>query len=164
MQVSEVKVKLVDIKTERLKAFCTITLDGEFVVRDIKVIEGTSGPFVAMPSRKLADKCQRCGAKNHLRAKFCNECGSELSDNRVPKDAAGRVKLHADVAHPINPQCRQRIQQAVLDAFHEEVDRSKHPDYVPQHFDDDEGLHTYHPGEHHGSHQPSNTGENTGDR
>jgi stage V sporulation protein G len=138
MEVTEVKVKLVDIKTERLKAFCTITLDREFVVRDIKVIEGASGPFVAMPSRKLADKCPRCSAKNHLRAKFCNDCGARLPENRIPKDDAGRVKLHADVAHPINPQCRQRIQQAVIRAYKTEVERSKSPDYVPPRLDEED--------------------------
>ncbi|NLX04223.1 MAG: zinc-ribbon domain-containing protein [Phycisphaerae bacterium] len=144
MQVTEVKVKLVDIRAERLKAFCTVTLDGEFVVRDIKVIDGASGPFVAMPSRKLADKCPRCGAKNHLRAKFCNECGTRLPDARVPKDDTGRVKLHADVAHPINPQCRQRIQDAVLDAYEKELERSKSPDYVPTRMDEDYGYDTGH--------------------
>jgi stage V sporulation protein G len=136
MEVTEVKVKLVDIKTERLKAFCTITLDGEFVVRDIKVIEGGTGPFVAMPSRKLAEKCPRCGTKNHLRSKHCNECGSALPESRVPKDSAGRIKLHADIAHPINPQCRQRIQDAVLQAYFQEIEHSKSPEYVPPNLDD----------------------------
>jgi len=136
MEVTEVKVKLVDMKTERLKAFCTITLDGEFVVRDIKVIEGGSGPFVAMPSRKLADKCPNCHTKNHLRAKYCNECGQRLADDRIPKDNVGRIKLHADTAHPINPQCRQRIQQAVLDAYEQEQQRSGSDDYVATNLDD----------------------------
>lgn len=144
MDVTEVKVKLVDIKTERLKAFCTITLDGEFVVRDIKVIEGGSGPFVAMPSRKLADKCSKCHTKNHLRARFCNECGARLGENRIPKDNSGRVKLHADIAHPINPSCRQRIQQAVLDAFELETERAKSPDYVPPSLDDEDYEHLHH--------------------
>jgi stage V sporulation protein G len=136
MEVTEVKVKLVDIKSERLKAFCTITLDGSFVIRDIKVIEGQTGPFVAMPSRKLASKCHRCNMKNHLRAKFCNECGTKLPEGKIPKDTAGRVKLHADIAHPINPDCREKIQKAVTDAYHQEVERSKSPDYVPLHIDD----------------------------
>ena len=139
MEVTEVKVKLVDIKSERLKAFCTVTLDGEFVVRDIKIIEGGTGPFVAMPSRKLATKCARCSTKNHLRSKFCNECGAALPEARIPKDAAGRIKLHADVAHPINPDCRERIQNAVIEGYNEEVERSKEPGYVSAHaheFDD----------------------------
>ncbi len=131
MDVTEVKVKLVDIKSERLKAFCTITFDGEFVVRDIKVIEGSSGPFVAMPSRKLASKCPKCGAKNHLRAKFCNECGGKLAEGKIPKDSSGRAKLHADIAHPINAECRQKIQKAVLDAYQQEQEKAKSPDYVP---------------------------------
>ena len=53
MEISEVRVKLVDNKDIRLKAFCSITLDNEFVVRDIKIIEGGGDFFVAMPSRKM---------------------------------------------------------------------------------------------------------------
>jgi len=48
MEISEVRVKLVDNKDDRLKAFCSVTMDNEFVVRDIKIIEGSGGLFVAM--------------------------------------------------------------------------------------------------------------------
>src|SRR4030043_132952 len=92
MEISEVRVKLVNNKDDRLKAFCSITMDNEFVVRDIKVIEGASGVFVAMPSRKMSDHCEKCGGKNHLRAKFCNHCGAKLSENRIKPDVQGRMK------------------------------------------------------------------------
>ncbi len=136
MEISEVRIKLVEKSAERLRAFCSITLDGDFVIRDLKIIDGTNGEFVAMPSRKLADRCSRCGCKNHLRAKYCNDCGQRLNENRAPKDAQGRSKLHADVAHPINAACRERIQKAVIQAFHEELERAKSPDYRPPKFDD----------------------------
>jgi len=131
MQITEIQVRLVPDNGQRLKAYCTITLDGEFVVRDLKIIEGNNGLFVAMPSRKLADRCGKCGAKNHLRAKFCNECGTQLSENRVPRDEAGKPKLHVDVAHPIDPQCRQRLEKKIIDAYHKELQRSKQPGYKP---------------------------------
>jgi len=131
MEISEVRVKLVDNKDDRLKAFCSITMDNEFVVRDIKVIEGSSGFFVAMPSRKMSDHCEKCGGKNHLRAKFCNNCGAALFENRAKKDPKGRMKLHADIAHPINAECRQKIQEQVILAFKEEMEKSKQPGYEP---------------------------------
>lgn len=136
MEISEVRIKLVDESRERLRAFCSITLDGDFVIRDLKIIDGLTGPFVAMPSRKLADRCPRCGCKNHLRARFCNDCGLKLNENRAPKDPMGRAKLHADVAHPINAGCRERIQTAVIKAYEAEVERSKSPDYRPPVYDD----------------------------
>jgi len=131
MEITEVRVKLIANKDDRLKAFCSITMDNEFVVRDIKVIEGTNGYFVAMPSRKMSDHCDKCGGKNHLRAKFCNNCGVQLADNRARKDAQGRMKLHADIAHPINAECRKKIQEKVTVAFEEELERSKQPGYKP---------------------------------
>jgi stage V sporulation protein G len=136
MEITEVRVKLVANKDDRLKAFCSMTFDNEFVVRDIKVIEGTGGLFVAMPSRKMSDHCARCGAKNHLRAKFCNNCGAPLDEHRAHPDVQGRIKLHADVAHPINATCRKHIQDKIVEAYHEEVERSKLPGYKPVDLDE----------------------------
>ena len=136
MEITEVRVKLIDNKDDRLKAFCSMTIDKEFVIRDIKIIEGTSGYFVAMPSRKMSDHCEKCGGKNHLRAKFCNNCGASLPQERAKKDFKGRMKLHADIAHPINADCRKRIQNAVINAFKEEMEKSKQPDYKPVELDE----------------------------
>ncbi len=134
MDISEVRVKLVNNSQERLKAFCSITLENDFVIRDLKVIDGANGTFVAMPSRKLADRCPHCGYKNHLRAHYCNECGKPLGENRARRGAK-RGKLHADIAHPINAACRQRIQSIVIEAFEEELEKSKQPGYKPPEFD-----------------------------
>ncbi len=136
MEITEVRVKMVQNKDDRLKGFCSMTIDNEFVVRDVKVIEGTSGLFVAMPSRKMSDHCGKCGGKNHLRAKFCNNCGAQLQENRARKDAKGRMKLHADIAHPINAECRKNIQETIVAAFEEELEKSKQPGYKPLDMDD----------------------------
>ena len=138
MEITEVRVKLVSNKDDRLKAFCSVTMDNEFVVRDIKVIEGTNGYFVAMPSRNMSDHCDKCGSKNHLRARYCNNCGSGLSEDRAHRDVKGRTKLHADIAHPINAECRQKIQDKVTVAFEEELEKSQQPGYKPVEFDEPE--------------------------
>ena len=53
MEISSVKV--FPVEEERLKAFATIVFDACFVVRDLKVIQGNKGLFVAMPSKKCKD-------------------------------------------------------------------------------------------------------------
>ncbi len=55
MEITEVKVYPVKKPDDKLKAFVTIILDDCFVIRDLKVIHGNSGLFVAMPSRKKTD-------------------------------------------------------------------------------------------------------------
>jgi stage V sporulation protein G len=137
VEITEVRIKLMDEPGERLKAFCSITFDDCFVVRDLKIIEGASGPFVAMPSRKLTVRCPKCRCKNHLRAGFCNQCGRRLEESQAAKDEEGRAKLYADIAHPINSSCREMIQSRVIAAFEEERARSKLPDYVPSYDDFD---------------------------
>ncbi len=139
MEITEVRVKLMEEPGERLQAFCSITFDDAFVVRDLKIIEGATGPFVAMPSRKLTAHCPHCGCKNHLRAAHCNQCGARLKDHQALKDDDGRAKLYADIAHPINSACRELIQQRVIAAFEEEKKRSKLPGYVPSYDDFDGG-------------------------
>lgn len=54
MQVTDVRVRKIE-KEGKMKAIVSITLDNEFVIHDIKVIEGEKGLFIAMPSRKAAD-------------------------------------------------------------------------------------------------------------
>src|ERR1700730_6093001 len=123
--ITEVRIKLMDENNERLQAFCSVTFDDCFVIRDLKIIEGTKGSFVAMPSRKLTDRCPQCGSKNHLRARNCHQCGGRLDENRAIRDTDGRAKLHPDIAHPINSSCRESIQSAILKAFHEEKERAR---------------------------------------
>jgi stage V sporulation protein G len=141
--ITEVRIKLVEENNERLMAFCSITLDNAFVIRDLKIIEGTKGLFVAMPSRKLTDRCPRCGSKNHLRARYCNSCGNHLDENRAPRDHDGRAKLHADIAHPINSACREVMQMAIIKSFQDEKERSKMPGYVCTYDDYDGGDFDY---------------------
>ena len=143
MRLTDIRIKLCESQNQnnRLKAFCALTFDNTFVIRDVKLIEGNDGLFLAMPSRKLADHCPRCGDKNHLRARFCNNCGSHLDENRYQRYQNGnghshtRLKLHADIAHPINAECRQAIEREVVGAFENEVEKSKQPGYVPPSLD-----------------------------
>ncbi len=83
MKITEVKV--FPVNEDRLKAYVTLTIDDCFVIRDLKVIEGNSGLFVAMPSKKRKD---------------------------------GQFR---DIAHPLNQETRDMIEQAVFKAFEDEV-------------------------------------------
>ncbi len=80
MQITDVRVRKV-AKEGKMKAIVSITLDNEFVVHDIKVIEGEKGVFIAMPSRKATDGEYR------------------------------------DIAHPINSETRDRIQNIILTKY-----------------------------------------------
>ena len=80
MTITDVRIR--KITTEgKMKAIVSVTFDEEFVVHDIKIIEGQSGLFIAMPSRKTPD---------------------------------GEFK---DIAHPINTETREKIQNSILEAY-----------------------------------------------
>lgn len=90
MKVTDVRLR--KIQTDgRMKALVSITLDEAFVIHDLRVIEGNSGLFVAMPSKRTPD---------------------------------GEFR---DIAHPINSDMRQEIQDAVMKVYDEtdEVDQIK---------------------------------------
>lgn len=82
MNITDVRVRKV-AKEGKMKAVVSITIDEEFVVHDIKVIEGEKGLFIAMPSRKATDGEYR------------------------------------DIAHPINSDTRERIQNIILEKYDE---------------------------------------------
>ena len=80
MRITDVRIRKI-AKEGKMKAIVSITLDDEFVVHDIKVIEGEKGLFIAMPSRKTT---------------------------------TGEYK---DIAHPINSQTREQIQDIILKEY-----------------------------------------------
>jgi stage V sporulation protein G len=89
MEITEVRVFPVTHRDERLMAFATIILDNSFVVRDLRIIRGNTGLFVAMPSRKRSDG------------------------------------TYSDVAHPLNQDLRQKIEEKVIGEYTSEIER--HP-------------------------------------
>ena len=124
MDITEVKIFLKEGQDKKLKAYATVTFDNMFVVRNIKVIEGTKGLFVAMPSRKLKEPCPKCSFRNAIRSKYCNQCGANLPQEAPKPPVAGedavRQSEHKDIAHPITTECRDYIQRKVLDAYGKE--------------------------------------------
>lgn len=122
MEITEVKIYLRERQDRKLKAYATLTFDNAFVVRDIRVIDGRKGLFVAMPSRKLRESCPRCSRKNVIGSRFCSYCGTNLEAISKPQQherqhGEERKEEHRDIAHPITTESRESIQEAVLEAF-----------------------------------------------
>jgi len=130
MEITEVRIFPRETADRKLKAYATITFDNVFVVRNLRVIEGSNGLFVAMPSRRMKESCSKCGAKNDLKSKFCNQCGVTLHSS-----AAGSPETlreihggeHKDIAHPITQKFREYLQKKVLDAYEQERRRGPSP-------------------------------------
>ena len=55
MEITKVKVHKVEREGSRMKGYATVTIDDCFVIRNIRIIEGTDKLFIAMPSRKIAE-------------------------------------------------------------------------------------------------------------
>ena len=122
MVITEVRIKLANEDQGKLLAFASVTLDDCFCVRDVKILDGEDGIFIAMPCRRLAAKCDSCGSKNHMRARYCNECGKQLGTITPPVDRRGHPKLFADQAHPVTVGFRNALEEAVLNAYEDACD------------------------------------------
>ncbi|MDP8234223.1 MAG: septation protein SpoVG family protein [Candidatus Saelkia tenebricola] len=120
MEITEVKVFPRVQGNKKLRAYVTVTFDNSFVVRNVKVIEGNKGLFVAMPSRKVQRPCSRCRRSNTIIARFCNYCGVALEASKYG-DSYDRQQETKDMAHPINQEFRTYMEQSVLEAYEEEV-------------------------------------------
>lgn len=116
MEVAVTTVRPPDQNGSSLRAYCTLVLDNELVLQDVKLIAGNSGLFVCMPAKKVTEKCGQCGAKNPLLANYCSTCGHKFA---APSDRSS--KLFFDVVYPINAECRKKITEAVLGAYNKEL-------------------------------------------
>ncbi len=158
MKVTEVRIALAEPSKRnqhtRLLGFAAVVLDGAMVIRDFKVLASNNDdgrPFVAMPSRKVEDRCPCCRRRNGVTALFCNACGAELDpargatvcrtcdglktapDGTECPDCKGKGhrlgRLYQDVAHPITSWWRKTLEDKILDAYRAEVE---HPGSVPE--------------------------------
>lgn len=116
------------IGQRRLKAYATLTFDSCFVVRNIKIIEGRNGLFVAMPSRKPKVPCGKCAFKVDAGGRYCAQCGSALPRpvERAVEMESPEAQAHRDIAHPITVEFRQYLQRTVLEAY--EAERARGSD------------------------------------
>ncbi len=120
MEITEVRIFERESPDKKLRAYATVTFDNVFVVRNIKVIQGSTGLFIAMPSRRLKSPCPKCGFRNELRSKFCNQCGTQLPQQTVlgqTTTVRSAQAEHRDIAHPITQSFREYLQKRVLEEF-----------------------------------------------
>lgn len=129
MEITEIRVFTKEGQDKKLKAYATVTFDNVFVVRNIKVIQGSSGLFIAMPSRKLKFPCPKCNGKNDAGSKFCNQCGCALPSSDKPVSAADidTKSEHRDIAHPVTQQFREYLQNKILEAYKKESGKKDFP-------------------------------------
>jgi len=121
MEITEIRIFPKEGQDKKLKAYTTVTFDNAFVVRNVKVIQGSNGLFIAMPSRKMKNSCPKCNFKNEIGSKFCNQCGAGLPAGDENKTAADAKLEHRDIAHPITQEFREYLQTKILEAFKTEV-------------------------------------------
>lgn len=121
---------------EHLLGFSCVTFEHCFVVQDLRIINGDRGPFVSMPSRKLMDHCPQCRTKNHLRAKYCNNCGSRLSDDRIYINSlTGKPKYYEDLVYPITQDFREYLEREIMRRYAEvrgQLDTSREGATLPK--------------------------------
>ncbi len=123
MEITEIRVFPKEGQDKKLKAYTTVTFDNAFVVRNIKVIQGASNLFIAMPSRKMKHSCSKCNFKNETGSKFCNQCGAQLPVSSSPVTSDAKAE-HRDIAHPITQEFREYLQSRILEAYEKEVSSS----------------------------------------
>ena len=137
MKITEVRVFPTESRDGKLKAFATMTFDDWFVVRNVKVIQGSNGLFVAMPSRKAVTGCSKCQFKNAVGSKYCNHCGAQQKERQINREEGHHDPQagHMDIAHPITQECRVYIQDKILEAYNKEAgsqDKAPEPVQAPE--------------------------------
>ncbi len=128
MEITEVRIVVKDLSDKKLKAYAAVTFDNSFVVRNIKVIEGSEGLFIAMPSRKVKQPCPKCRFKNELRSKYCSNCAFPLGESLKTasfEEGSLTQSEHKDIAHPVTQGFREYLQKKVLEAYEKEKSKGQ---------------------------------------
>ena len=115
-QITDVRISLNPYEKTKLRAVASMTLDNVFVVKDIKVIDGRKGLFVAMPCTQITKKCRGCKSNNPVSNKFCANCGKEFKNDRR-LTLVRRKEDYRDIAHPICKDCRKYIEDTIVSAY-----------------------------------------------
>ncbi len=116
MEVTDVRIKILPRKKDKVKAVATITFDNCFVVRNVKLVEGNNGLFVAMPAEEVKRACPQCNSRIPSNSRFCPRCGAHLGD--TPPNYRNTTR---DLAHPINQEMREYITQKIISAYQEKL-------------------------------------------
>lgn len=114
-----------DQPRRKLLARANVILDGQLIVKEVKLIRHDGRIIVSMPCRKLEDACPQCYGPNALRAHFCNWCGCPLDGDRCLKHEDGTPWMaphgvpqrFEDVVHPVNSDFRRELDRAVIDEW-----------------------------------------------
>lgn len=121
MKITNVDILIVEDANPLLKAICEITIDKEFVVHDLKVIQGPQGLFVAMPNRCAMKKCRSCGRKIDVDVRFCSFCGAQCEEPDIVSTTNKDDRRYFDIVHPINAACRAEVEKAILTVYEERL-------------------------------------------
>jgi len=120
MEITEIRIFSKEGRDKKLKAYVTVTFDNVFVVRNIKIIQGSESLFIAMPSTKSKVVCQECRSRNETGNKFCSHCGILIKAENTSLGYSDSKSEHRDIAHPITQQFRKYLQKEVLEAYEKE--------------------------------------------
>ena len=110
MNITDVRVRKV-AKEGKMKAVVSITIDDEFVVHDIKVIEGEKGLFIAMPSRKATDGEYRDIAhpiNSTTRTEIQNIILTKYEETIVQEEAEAEIASYLDRSATVFPKQSQK--------------------------------------------------------
>jgi len=134
MEITNVQLDMIDNPKGKLRAFCSLTLDREFVVKNFKVIKGNHGLFVAMPSRKLTKPCYECDNRVFRDATYCDRCGNKFG-KRGDSGHYDDGESHADIAFPIEDDFRERLEDLIIEAYRHRLEGD---DSVVEHRNDED--------------------------
>ena len=118
MEITEIRIYPKEYgRDDKLKAFATITIDNAFVIRDLKIISGKNGLFIAMPSTKTTAACPSCARKNPIRNRFCGYCGANIEAEMHEVQKTSREN-NRDIAHPINSEAREYLHSRIMAEYY----------------------------------------------
>lgn len=113
MQITELNIRVVRSGEDGVLAYVHLVMDDQLAIKDLRLIrKPDQSVLLVMPNRPKTHRCPSCTARNSVLHRFCHRCGDLLP--LVTDD-----QPFVDVAHPINKQFRQYLEQQIINRYEE---------------------------------------------
>jgi stage V sporulation protein G len=149
MEITDIQINLAYFQKSKIRAFCSVFFDNEFVVHEVKIIEeplsakaslrpdfrdrqtqaGLSACsaqavrrlHISMPNKKITMHCVKCAEKNPINANFCSKCGVKLTWYGIAREKNTHSEIYTDIVQVISGKLTRLIRKKILTAYQDKL-------------------------------------------
>lgn len=103
-------------------AYVTITLNDQFLIKNIRLIRHSDRLVIGMPNREKIRDCPHCSIRNAQSNRYCHQCGTPLEKVKIDYSA------YVDIVHPTKQTFREYLERVIIEEYKRQLGEGINPD------------------------------------